>query len=92
MREQAFQIGRFQSDATLSRSIPATRYMHENRAAATLHSRRGVEIQHDKDVVKVVLAPKALRARAIRKPDASIVIAITDSVAPTLVVAHSPYR
>jgi hypothetical protein len=66
--------------------------MHENRAAAALHARRGVKIQHDEDVVKIVLAPKALRARGIWKPYASVVIAITDSVAPALVLAHTSYR
>jgi hypothetical protein len=56
--------------------------MQEDGAAASLHSGRAVVIEHGDDVVKGVVAPKALGARGVGQPHLPVVVPIARRVAP----------
>lgn len=67
------------------RPIAWSRHVHEYRAAMTLHPRPFVVIQHNNDVVEMVLPPHPFSARGIGVLDLAVVVAITDGVAPAVI-------
>ena len=59
--------------------------MDKDRTTATSDARAHVVIEHDDDVVEVVVAPKALGASGIRVVDVTVVVAIGRRIAPSIV-------
>ncbi len=71
--------------ASLRRAISGPRQMHEDRTAGPLNPRTPVVVQHDNDIVKMVRAPKTLRARGIGMAHPAIVVAVPNGIAPAVV-------
>lgn len=85
MRQQLQHVGSFQCQTTCRRPGIGVRQMKEDGAAAAPHAGPKIEIEHQYDVIGVIVTPHRLMASRIWTTDRPVVVGVGRVVAPAVV-------
>jgi hypothetical protein len=85
MGEQQPQIPLGQSYTALRRLVSRACDVHEDCASLAAYARVSIVIEHDDDVIEMVVSPESLGAGRIRVSNGAVIIPIARGIAPAII-------